>query len=317
MIFDTPHFIQNDGFRLATYSAGPKDGLPLILVHGWPEIAYSWKNQIEPLSSAGYRVITYDLRGFGRSDTPKNPTHYGIAQMVSDLEAVSRAYCDQPPVIIGHDWGGIIVWQAAMMLGPQVRGVASICTPLVNVAPVDPIEIFKKRFGDAHYFVHFNERFGVADRLFAKDPRGFFRMMFRSTPKGAVAGPDFAHFPKHFKKFLKAGAGKQKGQVMSDADLQVYADTYAASGFHGGHNLYRNTTENWKLTKDLPLHVSQPSLMLSPEDDLMLPPAMADHMPKIIPDLERQTIPDCGHWAMWEQPEIVNRFLLEWLGRRF
>ena len=172
MTFPSPHYIHHDGIQIATYAAGPEDGPdykgPILLVHGWPELAYSWKNIIGPLAEAGYRVIAYDLRGFGNSSAPddgpsRGAHHYGIAQQVGDLEAVMDAYGLSKAVICGHDWGGIIVWHAARMIASRVSGVISICTPHVGEAPADPIAIFKKRHGDEHYFVHFTERPGAAD----------------------------------------------------------------------------------------------------------------------------------------------------------
>ena len=88
MNFDNPHFVASDSFQIATYAAGPKDGPPILLVHGWPEIAYSWNNTVPALVAAGYRVIAYDLRGFGRSSAPLDPVHYAMPQLVADMEAI-------------------------------------------------------------------------------------------------------------------------------------------------------------------------------------------------------------------------------------
>lgn len=318
MPFPDPHYIAHDGLSLATYAAGPVDAPAILLVHGWPELAYSWKNTIGPLAAAGYRVIAYDLRGFGRSsapmDGPSNGAHhYGIANQVSDMEAVMDAYGLSDAIICGHDWGGIIVWHAARMIAERVSGVISICTPHVGQSPADPIEIFKKRHGDEHYFVHFTERPGVADKLFARDPDAFFRLMFRSTPKGAVPQPGQASIPQKFKAFLDAGAPDLKGGILSAADHQVYVDAYTRSGFHGGIGLYRNASANWHLTRGLDQAVAQPSLMLCPEDDVFLPPSFSNGMEALVPNLTRKIIPDCGHWAMWEQPDAINAAILNWL----
>jgi len=317
-LFQNPRFVMNDGFRLATYTDGAKDGAPILLVHGWPEIAYSWKRIIKPLTQAGYRVIAYDLRGFGHSAAPsdgpsRGMRHYGIAQQVSDLEAVMNAYNISRATICGHDWGGIIVWHAARMLAERVEKVISICTPHVGQAPADPIQIFKKRHGDEHYFVHFTERPGIADDLFAEDVDAFFRLMFRTTPPGAKPKAGQASIPQKFEAYLTAGRPPMKGQLLSDEDHNVYVKAYQKSGFHGGIGLYRNSTANWKLTQGLSQIVKQKSLMLCPEDDLFLPPAFSEGMEKLVPKLTRYVIPKCGHWAMWEQPEIIIKHMLAWL----
>ena len=115
MNFDKPVFVQSDSFEIATYSAGPKEGPVILLVHGWPEIAYSWKNTVPSLIQAGYRVIAYDLRGFGQSSAPVEPVHYAMPQLVADMEAVLNAYDIERCLICGHDWGGSIVWHLSLI----------------------------------------------------------------------------------------------------------------------------------------------------------------------------------------------------------
>ncbi len=316
MTFPSPRFLNRDGFNMALYEAGPDDGPLLILIHGWPELAYSWKNQIGPLTEAGYRVIAYDLRGFGHSDAPLDPAHYGIAHMVSDVEAIIDDAAAASAALIGHDWGGIILWHAARMLPGRISHLISLCTPHVRRAPVDPITIFRQRYGDEHYFVHFTDHPGKADALFASDPDAFFRLMLRSTPASAKLTSDMFHIPARFQAYLDAGAPPVKGAVMTAKDAQVYVDGYARSGFHGGLNLYRNTSANWQLAEGLSDHIAQPTLMISGERDLFLPAAYTTPMTEMVPRLERHIIDGCGHWMMWERPDEVNALMLGWLSQQ-
>ena len=314
MNFEQPHFITSDGYQIATYSDGLKDAPVVILIHGWPELAYSWKTTVPPLVDAGYRVIAYDLRGFGASDAPRGVEHYAIEQMVADLEAVINSQTSEKVTLIGHDWGGIILWHAARMIADRIQRIVSICTPHVKHAPVDPLKIFRKRFGEDHYFIEFNNRPEGIENLFARDPDAFFRLMFRTTPRGKEMDKKFTYIPKSFAKYLHQGAPDLPGPVMSDKDRNVYTCAYKQSGFHGGMSLYRNTTHNWELANEMSEKVKQPALMLSPEDDLLLPPSSTDHMPNIVPNLTRQSIPDCGHWAMWDNPDAINEAIIDWLG---
>ena len=315
-VFDDPKYYVHDGLRLAYYEMGPTTGMPILLVHGWPELAVSWSHQMPVLAQAGYRAIAVDLRGFGHSAAPQGIEHYSIAQLTSDLEALMDYLGLSKAILLGHDWGGIIVWHAARFLAARVSHVISVSTPHVKLAPIDPIEIFRKRFGDDHYFVDFHDYYGRADRLFAQDPHAFFKMMFRSTPEGAVMEAKHTHIPKNYAAYMAAGAPDMKGAIMSADDLAYYVRGYERSGFHGGINLYRNTTANWELTKMISLHIPQPTLMVSAREDLFLPPESTDHMDKLIADLERHIIERCGHWVMWEQPEKLNAILLDWLARR-
>ena len=315
-LFNTPKHYVNDGFKLAYYEAGPKDGVPILLVHGWPELAYSWSNQMPVLADAGYRAIAVDLRGFGHSDAPHGVQHYAVEQIVSDLEALLDHLRIPKAVLLGHDWGGIIVWHAARFLSSRVSHVISVSTPHVKLAPIDPIKIFRKRFGDDHYFVGFCDHVGRADDLFAQDVEAFFKLMFRSTPPGSKMLAEHTHIPKKYSEYLAEGSPDLPGQFMRATDRDFYVRSYHRSGFHGGINLYRNTTNNWRLGQGLSLNIDQPSLMISAREDLFLPPETTDHMNGLIPDLERHIIERCGHWVMWEQPDVLNDLLLAWLSRR-
>lgn len=316
MNFDNPHFVPSDGFQIATYSDGPKNGPPLILVHGWPEIAYSWKNTVPALVAAGFHVIAYDLRGFGASSAPSDPTHYAMAQLVGDMEAVMDAYGITTAVICGHDWGGSIVWHAARMISHRVSHVIGICVPHTSRAPVAPLAIIEKRAGPKHYFIEFRDRGPEVAESFASDPDGFFRLMFRSTPPGAVMDETFTFIPTKFEAFLKAGSPELKGTILSKPDRDVFVDAYMRTGFETGMNLYRNIDVNWELADGMTDQIDQPVFMISPEGDLLLPPELAKPMVKMCPDLERVNIPDCGHWAMWDAPDALNAVLVEWLERR-
>jgi len=315
-IFEQPKYYHRDGLRLAYYDMGPKEGVPILLVHGWPEIAYSWKNQMPVLAEAGYRALAVDVRGFGSSDAPLDAAYYGIEAIIADLEALLDHLKIPKVVLLGHDWGGIIIWHAARMIENRVSHVMSVSTPHVRLSPVDPIKIFRQRHGDDHYFVDFCDYVGRADALFAVDPDAFFRLMFRTTPSGTVLESHHFHIPKNFKQFLEAGAPDMSGAIMTDEDRDVYTQAYTKSGFHGGLNLYRNTTANWEFGQSLSLQISQPSLMISARDDLFLPPEFTQPMVDMVPDLERHILEDCGHWVMWEQPDALNALLLDWLARR-
>ena len=315
MTFPIRQYIALENAKIAIYQAGPEDGIPVLMVHGWPEIAYSWKNQIGPLADAGYRVIAMDVRGFGYSSAPTDVAEYGIQKLVGDIEGILDNLGIDQTIICGHDWGGIIVWHAARMIESRIKGVIGVCTPHVKRPPIDPMKIFEQRHGSDHYFVEF-KRSNEADHLFASDPDAFFRLMFRSTPKSAKPSSDMYHIISRFQAYLKSGAPDLKGAIMSPDDLQVYVDAYRHSGFHGGHNLYRNTTENWEFDAGIGDKISQPSLMISARQDLFLPPEFSDQMVDLVPDLERHIVEDCGHWAMWEQPEAINALMLQWLDRR-
>ena len=315
MRFPKPVMLNLGGINIASYQCGDRYAPPVLCVHGWPEMAYSWAHQLPAIANAGYRAIAMDVRGFGHSDFPADIEAYRIDKLIGDIEGVLDALEIREVVLVGHDWGGIMVWHAARMIEERVRGVISICTPHMKRPPADPIDIFRARHGHEHYFVKFTEDDKVED-VFDRDPMVVFKMLFRKTPVGTQLTSDMYYLPKNLGIYQVAGVPDLPGQVMNERDLHVYAGAYMRTGFRGGINLYRNTSANYNLTTNLSDDIAQPSLMISAKNDLFLPPEMADPMVDMVADLERVTIDECGHWAMWEKPDEINTVLVEWLNRK-
>lgn len=317
--FPAARIIDANGVALAVYEADGDPGRkrpPVILVHGWPEIAWSWRNQIHALAEAGFRTIALDLKGFGRSDTPRDKALYDARHLTGDLAALLDALDIGRAIFCGHDWGGAIVWSMAQWRETRVAGVVSVCTPVRPRPPAPPTEIFKKRFTDKHYFVQFQEP-DAPEALFESDIDRFFRMVFQ-RPAPRERWP--ALIPRVYDLSGRFRAGKAPPPddlVLSDSDLQVYVDAYRRSGFTGGINIYRNIDRNWALMEGRDETVRAPSLWIGAELDMFLPPETAEGMEKIVPDLEKRVIAGCGHWVMWEQPEALNALMIDWLDRRF
>ena len=106
-----------------------------------------------------------------------------------------------------------------------------------------------------------------------------------------------------------------QGEILSAADRAIFTAAYRRTGFRSGMNLYRNIDVNWRLSENMSDRISQPVLVISPERDLLLPPELAAPMKTLIKDFTQVLIPNCGHWAMWEQPKAVNEAIVSWLAR--
>src|SRR5712675_975198 len=140
-------FAETNGIRMGYYEAGPKtDTPPVILCHGWPEIAFSWRNQIKALGDAGIRVIAPDQRGYGATDRPEPVEAYDIEHLTDDLVGLLDHLGIDKAIFVGHDWGGFIVWQMPLRHIDRVAGVVGINTPHTSRAPADPIELLRQRF---------------------------------------------------------------------------------------------------------------------------------------------------------------------------
>ena len=323
-------FARTNGIRMGYYEAGPEtDTPPLVLCHGWPEIAFSWRHQIKALAAAGIRVIAPDQRGYGATDRPEAVEAYDLEHLTGDLVGLLDHLRIDQAIFVGHDWGGFVAWQMPLRHLARVAGVVGINTPHTLRAPVDPIQIFRKRFGERMYIVQFQDPAREPDAIFGGRVEQVFdcfmrKPMARPRAEVAVDGPDagIGAAPTvnlAFPQIVAAYDAKNdpRAPILSADEKKVFVDTFTKTGFTGGINWYRNLTRNWERSAQLDHTVRVPSLMIMAENDAVLPPSAADGMDKIIPDLEKYLVRDSGHWTQQEKPDEVSNKLIEWRRRRF
>jgi len=322
-------FAQTNGIRMGFYEAGPKtDKPPVILCHGWPEIAFSWRHQIKALGEAGIRVIAPDQRGYGSTDRPEPVEAYDLEHLTGDLVGLLDHLKIDKALFVGHDWGGFVVWQMALRHVDRVAGVVGVNTPHANRAPADPIELMRKRFGEQMYVVQFQNPSREADKIFnSRVEQTFDLLMRKPVPRRELAPPEppvagIGASPRLNLAFPQMIAGYDakhdpRTPILSAEEKKVFVDTFTRTGFTGGINWYRNWTRNWQRSAELDHTVRVPSLMIMAEDDHVLPPSAADGMEKVVPDLEKYLVRGSGHWTQQEKPEEVSAKLIEWRRRRF
>jgi pimeloyl-ACP methyl ester carboxylesterase len=322
-------FADTNGIRMGFYEAGPNtDTPPLILCHGWPEIAFSWRHQIKALSEAGIRVIAPDQRGYGSTDRPQAVEDYDIEHLTGDLVGLLDHLKIDKAIFVGHDWGGFVVWQMPLRRIDRVAGVVGINTPHTNRAWADPIELLRNRFGDQMYIVQFQDPARGADKIFdGRVEQTFDAFMRKPVPRSETtpAEPPTAGVgasPRLNLAFPQMIAGYDakhdpRTPILTPEEKQVFVDTFTKSGFTGGINWYRNMSRNWQRSAEIDHTVRVPSLMIMAENDHVLPPSAADGMEKLIPDLEKYLVRDSGHWTQQEKPDEVSAKLIEWRKKRF
>ncbi len=321
-------YADTNGIRMGFYEAGPKtDRPPLVLCHGWPEIAFSWRHQIKALGEAGIRVIAPDQRGYGATDRPEPVEAYDLEHLTGDLVGLLDHLKIDKAIFVGHDWGGFVVWQMALRHPDRVAGVVGVNTPHHNRAPADPIELMRKRFGEHMYVVQFQNPSREADKIFnSRIEQTFDLLMRKPVPRKDIGSAEpvagLGASPRLNLAFPQMIAGYDarhdpRTPILSAEEKQVFVDTFTRTGFTGGINWYRNWTRNWERAAGLDHTVRVPSLMIMAEYDPVLPPSAADGMEKVVPDLEKYLVRDSGHWTQQERPEEVSAKLIEWRRRRF
>ena len=308
-----------NGIDMAYYEVGPRgQGVPLIFCHGFPELAFSWRHQLAACEAAGVWAIAPDQRGYGLTERPAAVTDYDMEHLTGDLVGLLDHLGAAKGVFVGHDWGGIVVWQLPLMHPDREAGIIGLNTPFMRRAPIDPIEGMRKVFGEDMYIVWFQKP-GVADAALAADVdktmRFFMRRPAAIQQVAAPTGGSTFAFGDALKAWDKADTANQ---LLNADELAGFVETFQATGFTGGINWYRNFSRNWERSADLPTRIDGvPCLMIMAEKDVVLSPAMADGMEEVISDLEKSLIKDSGHWTQQEKPEEVNRLILDWMGRRF
>jgi pimeloyl-ACP methyl ester carboxylesterase len=308
--------VEANGIRLAVRDEGR--GPAVVLCHGFPELAYSWRHQVPALAAAGFRAIAPDQRGYGDTERPTDVGAYDIHHLTADLVGLLDALEIERAVFAGHDWGGLIVWQMPLLHPTRTAGVIGVNTPYFPRAFAQPTAIFRQLFGDNYYICHFQAP-GVADAALARDPRRVFTQLMRRGVPIAEAEARLASRGAMPNMVEMVFEGEPLGApLLTDDELRVYAETFARTGFTGGINWYRNIDRNWETTPSLAdARIEVPALMVTAEWDVVLRPEMAEPMRALVPDLEVVMIPECGHWTQQERPAELNAAMIDWLRRRF
>lgn len=315
--WNSPRYIETNAIRMAIYEQGA--GVPVVLCHGFPELAYSWRYQISPLANAGFHVIAPDMRGYGLTDRPQPIDAYDIRHLTGDLVGLLDALKIEKAVFAGHDWGGIVTWAMPLLHPDRVAGIIGVNTPFLPRAPMDPIALMRAAYGENMYIVYFQKP-GVADELLASDVGKTLRFFYRKTD---ITIEEFDKRPAEERNLalvhaLGADEGLWPGrQLLKPEELAVYQQAFTRTGFTGGINWYRNFTRNWHEMEGVAQKVNVPCLQVMAANDIVLRPSLADGMEAFVPDLEKHLIKDCGHWTQAEKPEELNRVMIDWLKRRF
>jgi len=311
---------QINGIEMAYYEVGPREGVPVILCHGFPELAFSWRHQLRAFEAAGRWAIAPDQRGYGLTSRPAAVTDYDMEHLTGDLVGLLDHLGVEKAIFCGHDWGGFVVWQLPLMHPDRVAGVIGLNTPFMPRAPADPIALMRMRFGPNMYIVWFQTP-GDADQVLSADVEKTMRFFMRrpATVQAAAVEPPEGGSTFAFKDMLQQWDASDTGnQLLTHEELAAFVESFERTGFTGGINWYRNFTRNWERSEGLPGRIDDlPCLMITAEKDAVLTPAMAEGMPAMIGDLEMHMVAGSGHWTQQEKPDEVNRLILDWLARRF
>lgn len=296
------------------------DGPAVLCVPGWPELASSWRHQVEHLAGRGYRVAAMDVRGYGGSSAPAEVERYRLVELAGDVAAVAGALSDEPVVLVGHDWGAPIVWSTAIRHPERVRAVAGLSVPHIPASGISIVDMLELLYQDRFfYMLHFQEP-GVAEAEFGADLRGALKRAYYAT-SGLAPRNSFLPDAPRGAAFLELLPEPPAGPLpfLDDEELDRIVATFERTGMTGAFNRYRAARLDAADDADIiGAAVEQPSCFIGGE---------ADPIRSLIPggdlyedpgsgcsDFRGATIvDDAGHWVGREAPERVNAALDEFL----
>ena len=302
--------------QLRVIEAGDRGAPVVILAHGFPELAYSWRHQIPALAEAGYHVLAPDQRGYGGSSRPDAIEAYNIHELTADLVGLLDDVGAERAVWVGHDWGAPVAWHAPLLHPDRVAAVAALSVPALPRAHAPPTRTWRKLSGENFFYILYFQEPGVADAELNADPARTMRRMMgglRTSGDQAAAMRMVAPGPEGFIDRLPEP--DRLPDWLSQEELDHYVDEFSRTGFTGGLNWYRNFDRNWETTPELAdAKIAVPSLFIAGTADPVLSFTRRDRVSEVISGPYREVMIDgAGHWLQQERPDQVNAALLEFL----
>jgi pimeloyl-ACP methyl ester carboxylesterase len=309
--------ITANGIRLQVTEQGR--GPLVLLCHGWPEIAHSWRHQLPALAAAGYRAVAPDMRGYGGSDAPEAMEAYSLLHLVGDMVGLVAALGEREAVVVGHDWGAAVAWTCALLRPDMFRAVAAMSVPHRPRGPTPPLATLRAAGLHNFYWLYFQPP-GVAEAEFERDPAASLRRILGAVGSGRPRNPDQVLTLPEGGGFLDLMPEQvARPAWLPEADLALMADTYRRTGFRGGLNYYRNIDRNWELLAPWQgALIRQPALFIAGQSDPVIAGPMGrkalEALPQAVPGLRRtMMIEGAGHWVQQERPDEVNTALIAFL----
>ena len=270
--------------RLHYVEAG--EGPLVLLLHGFPQFWYQWRHQIPALVEAGFRVVAPDMRGYNLSDKPLGVRAYRVELLARDVERLILACGEQTAVVVGHDWGAIAAWIAAMRHPERVEKLAILNVPHPARSLdglLSPMQLLRSSY------VFFFQIPRLPEEVIRAGDFGLLRSVFRSDPV--------------------------KPEALTAEDIERYIEAIAQPGvLTASLNYYRALLRNPREMRALLQRVEAPVLVIWGEKDRFLSRRLAEPPRLWVPNLIRvKRLPDASHWVAEDRPLEVNTLLLDFL----
>lgn len=307
--------VRNGDITLSVIADGPTNSpdLPILCVHGWPELSHSWRYQIAHFAAAGRRIAALDVRGYGESSKPDAVEAYTMAELCGDVAEVIDALGGRA-ILFGHDWGAPIVWNTALRHADKVAAVAGLSVPYVPAGDTNFLAAMRHVHKDRFFYQLYFQEPGVAEAEFAGDAQALDKIFWGISGEGLRAQPFAPKGPDA--KFLDGMAAPSRyPEWMNEADMAHYRAAFARGGWTGPLNRYRAQDLDFA-ARDVVKgrHIEQPACFvagtLDPVRGFMPGIDMFASAGAACDDYRGTTlIEGAGHWVQQEAPDKVNAAL--------
>lgn len=319
--------IRIPGHHIALHGLTQGSGPLVIFCHGFPGLAYSWRQQMQVVADAGFCALALDMRGYGQSDRPEHFSAYHVENQIADLQAVLHELGETKAVFVGHDFGANLVWSLAARHPEIVAGVVGVSVPFgyaLGDNAIQPTKMFAEIGADHFFHMHYFQTVGPADRELSQHSRLFLtRLFWALSAEGNLL--NWTQYPSEGTGYLDVLAEPDyplPWPWLSEKDMDFYVNEYERCGqenaFTGGLNSYRVADINWQLEQAYAdKNITVPAAFISGSEDpvlkLMTNNAL-DIMQQRVPDLRiNRIIKNAGHFVQQEQAAAFNDSLLIFL----
>ncbi len=331
----TEHVVRTARHSSFYLAAGNPAAVPMIFVHGWPELSISWRHQLPAMAALGFRAIAPDMRGYGQSSM--YPTHgdYALEHSVRDMLELLDSLGVEKAIWVGHDWGAPVVWTLASHFPERCHGVANLCVPYysagfapVNFLPYADRALYPEAefpWAQWEYMAFYEQNFAHAHAGFEANVANSVKAMFRKGSPEAAGKPwRTAMVRKNSGWFGPGNAAPdvpRDADVLSEADWLAYTAALTRGGFFGPDSWYMNHAANAAYAEQAVNggRLAMPALFLHGAYDYTcetMVSRLAEPMRRDCADLT-EVVVKSGHWMAQEKPEHVNAALAKWVSAKF
>lgn len=276
--FEEEGYVQNGAVKLHYVAAGPADGEPVILLHGFPQSSYLWRRHLPALAEQGYRVVAPDLRGYNLSDRPIEPEAYRMRALLSDVDALYKHFGWDSANLVAHDWGGAIGWLFATFYSRKVKRFVAIDIPHPTAFREALQHPRQMRYS---WYIWLFQAEGAAEQVVGRNLEEFFSYVMFDQPRAGT---------------------------FSEADRQYYLDMLGQPGqleaaFHyyrqnsGQASVYSESASNFPPLK-MPV-----LLFYGSRDFAFVPEVWEDCARHCQGYFKKVELPGFTHWILEEAPK--------------